>query len=150
MIRVISYKEVHAKEIFYNGMNIGCPPSKEEYLLFASTLNVPGQSFTAIDEEGRIICSAGIFDLWKGVGEAWLLGSKFLNEKGISLTRLLAKRFQIIIKTKKYQRIQCVVSNEWKSSQKFVELLGFKNEGLICQYGPDGLDYIRYAIIIGN
>ena len=150
MLTVINYKEVHASEIFYSGMNIGCPPGKEEYLSFAAKLNVPGQAFTAIDEEGRIVCSAGIFDIWKGVGEAWLLGSSVLNEKGMSLTRLLSKRFQIIIKTKKYQRIQCVVHNEWESSRKFVELLGFKNEGLMCKYGPDGLDYIRYAIIIGN
>jgi len=150
LIRIVNYREAHASEIFYSGMNVGSPPGKEEYLAFASKLNVPGQAFTAIDEEGRIVCSAGIFDVWKGVGEAWLVGSSILNERGIALTRILARRFKVIIKTKKYQRIQCVVHNEWTISQKFVELLGFENEGLMRKYGPEGWDYIRYALIIGE
>ena len=150
MIRIVNYKPVHAVEIFHNGMNIGSPPGKEEYLAFAAKLNVPGQAFTAIDEEGRLVCSAGIFDIWKGVGEAWLVGSKILNDRGIFLTRIISRRFKVIIKTQKYKRIQCVVHNKWKSSQKFVELLGFENEGLMRKYGPDGFDYLRYAIVIGE
>ena len=89
-------------------------------------------------------------DIWKGVGEAWLVGSKILNDRGIFLTRIISRRFKVIIKTQKYKRIQCVVHNKWKSSQKFVELLGFKNEGLMRKYGPDGFDYLRYAIVIGE
>ena len=150
MIRIVNYKPVHAVEIFHRGMNIGSPPGKEEYLAYAAKLNVPGQAFTAIDEEGMLVCSAGIFDVWKGVGEAWLVGSSILNERGITLTRIISRRFKIIIKTQKYKRIQCVVHNEWTISQKFVELLGFKNEGLMRKYGPDGWDYVRYALIIGE
>lgn len=150
MIKIVKYKDVHAVEIFYKGVNIGCPPGKEEYLEYAKKLDVPGQSFTAIDENGEIICSAGIFDVWNGVGEAWLLGSHLLNKRGIVLTRTIARRFKIIIKSKKYKRIQSVVHNEWDVSQKFVRFLGFKNEGLMEKYGPDGSDYIRYSIIIGK
>ena len=150
MIRIVNYKDVHAIEIFHKGVNIGCPPSKEEYLQYAKKLDAPGQSFTAIDEQGNIVCSAGIFDVWKGVGEAWLLGSSILNERGIALTRIIARRFKVIIKTQKYKRIQSVVHSDWEISQKFVKFLGFKNEGLMKNYGPDGDDYIRYSIIIGK
>jgi RimJ/RimL family protein N-acetyltransferase len=43
------------------------------------------------------------------------------------------------------QRIQASVHTRDKQAIRYVEWLGFENEGLMKKFGPDGSDYYRFA-----
>jgi RimJ/RimL family protein N-acetyltransferase len=43
------------------------------------------------------------------------------------------------------QRIQASVHANDKQAIRYVEWLGFENEGLMKKFGPDGSDYYRFA-----
>ena len=43
------------------------------------------------------------------------------------------------------KRIQASVHTNDQQAIRYVEWLGFENEGLMKKYGPDGSDYYRFA-----
>ena len=53
-----------------------------------------------------------------------------------------------MIKDNNIHRLQCVVKADWSEAQKFIEFLGWENEGFMKKYSKDGEDYFRYAKVI--
>jgi len=46
-----------------------------------------------------------------------------------------------------FVRIQAVVRTDWLVAIRFIERLGFKREGLMKKFGPDGNDFYLYGRI---
>ena len=130
---IVEYKPEHARDILAGDMNKGAPKHIGQFRDFAESINRPGTSFTAIDN-GYLIACAGIIPLWRGVGEAWFLGSERLHEYTKPIIRAVKKDFKRMIE-------------DWEEAQRFAKFLGFKDEGLMEKFGPDGSDYYRVARI---
>ena len=62
----------------------------EEFGRFTPTLAVPDMSFTAL-ENGHVIAAAGIYKLWSGVGEAWLLASERIHNNRVGVARAVSQ-----------------------------------------------------------
>ena len=97
---------------------------------------------------GYCIGMAGIFPLWDGVAEAWMFGSdlfpkypKFIFKHSKQIMDMAFRHFDI-------HRLQAAVAVDKPINRRFVEKLGFVDEGIMRKYGTRGTDYIRYAKVV--
>lgn len=108
---------------------------------------VQGEYGISASINGQSVIFAGILPMWPEVAELWCL----FPEDITSLSRKNPRQFIHIIKNYinlvPQKRIQTIVKADFKIAIKFIERFGFKNEGLMKKYGPDGQDYYRYAHI---
>ena len=105
---------------------------------------VAGMAFTLLCNSQPIV-SGGIFPLWNGVAEGWVISSKRIFDIKIKAARLIKKRTDILCAANKIWRLQTTVKANFKTGLRFTEFLGFENEGLMRGYGPDKTDYYRMA-----
>jgi RimJ/RimL family protein N-acetyltransferase len=102
-------------------------------------------------EDGRVLALGGIVPFYDegGVGEAWFLSTPEALRHGIALHRRVVKLFKSFF-DQGWWRIQTTVRADFTTGIVWLDRLGFKDEGLMEKYGPDGSDYIRYARVRGG
>lgn len=105
---------------------------------------VAGMAYTLLLNNQPIV-SGGIFPLWNGVCEGWVISSKRIFDVKIKAAKLIRHRTDILCAANKVWRLQTTVKANFKMGLRFAEFLGFKNEGLMRGYGPDKSDYYRMA-----
>ena len=105
---------------------------------------VAGMAYTLLLNNQPIV-SGGIFPLWNGVCEGWVISSKRIFGVKIKAAKLIRHRTDILCAANKVWRLQTTVKANFKMGLRFAEFLGFKNEGLMRGYGPDKSDYYRMA-----
>jgi len=107
-----------------------------------------GPAFTGVAPEG-IVASGGILPLWKGVGEAWVVSSELVNLYPLTFAKVIWRKLKELIETMDFERVQTTVDKDHLVSQKWVERMEFKKEGLMRKF-LGGRDYYRYALIKEN
>ena len=106
-------------------------------------------AFTAIFED-KIVGVGGAIVLWDGVGEFWLMLTADCKRDGvfgIMAFQAIKDKVDDIIEKHKLRRAQCTVRVDFPKARKMVEAIGFKLEGLMKKYCPDGCDVWLYARI---
>jgi hypothetical protein len=103
-----------------------------------------GPAFTLTN--GQIIGCGGILPLWKGVGEGWVITSDLVEKYPILFAKTVWRKMKELMVRMGLERVQTLVDAEHTVSQKWVERMGFENEGLMHKY-LGGRDFIRYAIV---
>ena len=142
--KIVSYQKEHGSTMIAMGLNdklMDLDASYEENRIDAA---VAGMAFTLLCNSQPIV-SGGIFPLWNGVAEGWVISSKRIFDIKIKAARLIKKRTDILCAANKIWRLQTTVKANFKTGLRFTEFLGFKNEGLMHGYGPDKTDYYRMA-----
>jgi hypothetical protein len=89
------------------------------------------------------IACFGLFTLWKGVGECWLMGSPELHKYSLSVIKVLRDLTNQLLSVG-MQRIQIYVNNT-DQLNKWARLLGFTFEGILHNHSIDGRDNAIYA-----
>tara|TARA_B100001175_G_C19379792_1_gene575993 strand:- start:555 stop:1007 length:453 start_codon:yes stop_codon:yes gene_type:complete len=107
-----------------------------------------GSSYTAFDENNRIIACGGIVELWKGHGDVWLFATEHLHDHKFAMARIVKKAMLIIAKENNYKRLQTHVLSDWDEAVRFIEFLEFKLEGFHPCYGPGETNYYSYGRIL--
>lgn len=95
---------------------------------------------------GVPVACSGILPLWKGVGEGWAVTSSLVEKYPIIFAKTIWRETVRLIKALDLDRIQTTVDAEHTVSQRWVERMGFVNEGLMKKY-LGGRDFFRYALI---
>ena len=95
---------------------------------------------------GEIHAVAGIVPLWEGVGEAWAIPTKHIGRRKIVIGRHFKNTFHMVANDLKMRRVQAAVKVGYKEAHNLARFVGMTEEGLMKKYGPDGADYMRYAI----
>jgi len=103
-----------------------------------------GRAYTIAN--GVPIACGGVLPLWKGVGEGWVVTSDLVEKYPLIFAKTVWRAMTELIVDMGLERIQTVVDSEHTVSQRWVERMGFKNEGLMKKY-LGGRDFIRYAIV---
>jgi hypothetical protein len=103
-----------------------------------------GPAFTLLNEKS-VIAIGGIAMLWRGVGEAWAIPSTEVEKHPLAFHRVIKKMIDIIQQNKNLHRVQASINEDHEKSHKWVKALGFKREGKMNGYGPNGENFIRYA-----
>lgn len=104
----------------------------------------PGRGLAFLDK-GQVFAITGLAPIWEGVAEAWFIPTKEMSAKKIQTIRLVRRELDAAIERLKLRRVQAVVRSDFVDAHKLAKFLGFESEGLMKKYGPDGLDYERYA-----
>lgn len=101
--------------------------------------------YTLFDDDMEILACAGVHLMWEGVAEGWIVMSVHGYKSPRTIARYTDRLFDTIMKDNSLRRIQASVSAADQRSVRFAKWLGFEDEGLMKQYGPDGGDYYRLA-----
>ena len=143
--KIVPYQKEHGQSMIAFGLNdklmdLDARYWKENRIDAA----LVGLSFTLLRDNIPIV-SGGIYPLWDGVAEGWVISSKRIFEVKVKAAKLIKQRTDILCAANKVWRLQTTVKANFKIGLRFAEFLGFKNEGLMRGYGPDKSDYYRMA-----
>lgn len=94
---------------------------------------------------GRPVCCFGLWQLWDGVAEAWMLPDEEIDKYAISVTRGARRVLDKAIQDIGIRRLQIAVRVQNDTAYKFAEALYFKTECVMKHYGPEGADYYLMA-----
>ena len=144
---IVPFEDAHAQQILNSGLNSKILELKPEHRKYAYYLKEVGMSYTGL-VDGKPIAAGGVFNLWDGVAEGWVLATKDIFNYPIFCAKHIKNRTEIIIKTNNIKRLQTSVKADCQMALRFAGWLGLKPEGRMVNYGPDGSDFIRYARII--
>ena len=100
--------------------------------------------YTLMDKD-VILCIGGVHNMWQGVGEAWLVVSEEGFLRPMTIAKYVAGMFEVLESENDFKRIQASVSMQDDVALRFVQWLGFDEEGVMRKYGLDGSDYARFA-----
>lgn len=142
MYRLTSFSPEHLSSIRVEDRSVLSPVSARDRLVaFYAT----HPSFSLWCDE-MYICSGGAVLPWKGVGDGWMImGKEPLENHGKALLKNGRLVLKILHDHFGVERAQCAVQVEQDKWIRFSEALGFKTEGLMSKYGPDGKDYLMMA-----
>lgn len=101
-------------------------------------------AFSLINGE-NVVAIGGIYELWPGVGEAFAIMSKSVTKYPKSLYSSFKSNIDAGMKIGNFIRVQATVKADFPAGIRFLEHLGFKEEGLMKKWGFDHCDYYRYA-----
>ena len=133
--------------ILEQGLNSEFLELKPEHKKYAFFLKEVGMSFTGL-VNNKPIAAGGVFHLWDGVAEGWVLATKDIYKYPVFCAKHIKQRTEIILQANKIKRLQTSVKANCDVALRFAKWLGLKEEGLMKNYGPDGSDFIRFARII--
>ena len=102
---------------------------------------------TKLFVNNKPIVAGGIFILWQGVAEGWVLANQNIYDVKFLAAKEIKIRTDLLCKKNKIKRLQTSVKAEFTTGVRFANWLGLKTEGLMKKYGPDGSDYLRMAKI---
>lgn len=145
-IKVVPYKSWHSTKIIQAGMNDEKLSIDAKAYSDKIELAEPGMSYTLLVND-TIVCSGGIYPLWTGVAEGWVLSTRRIFDFTLSACRAIKERTDLICENNKIWRLQTAVRADYETGLRFAGWLGLKKEGLMKKYGPDGSNYYKMAKI---
>jgi len=145
MVKIVPFETEHAVNIIQRNNDEGIKQktsvSVEEMI---RSYTIPGSRAVTIMKDKTPIVCAGIINLgWKR-GEAWLLKSSLFYKYKFSILKIGKRFIPLIAKEGSFRRVQSVSFTE---NNRWFECLGFKREGILEAYGPDGQSVIMYSRI---
>lgn len=103
-----------------------------------------GFAFTAWED--RPIGCAGVFEVWDGVGQAWMVLSLDILCRPVPLVRAVRRLLRDVMSDGGFIRVQASVADGHQAGHRFARCMGFRAEGLMRSYGPGGKgDFWMYA-----
>lgn len=118
---------------------------REDRSMFANYPKL-GPAYTLFDGD-RPIVSAGVAIMWPGVGESWMIVSKYIKKYPLSVYKSVSQIMNGIIKQMQLYRIQTVIKEDDDVAIVWIERLGYTREGVLRQFGPDKQNYLMYGRI---
>lgn len=94
-----------------------------------------------IEEDGEIFVIAGLAPQWENRALIWSYVSKNAGRHFRKIHKI-ANRF---LDQADYRRIEATVDVGFEAGVRWIEMLGFKYEGYMKAYRPDGADMLLYA-----
>ena len=140
------FKQEHADEIISYGMNSKLMEIDASFKENRICLADKGNAYTLFANQKPVV-AGGIYILWKGVAEGWVLANRNIFEIKLLACKEIKRRTDILCKKNNVKRLQTTVKYDFNTGIRFASWLGLKPEGIMRKYGPDGSDYYRMAKI---
>ena len=102
--------------------------------------SLEGNSFSGVVDNNVIACG-GIMDIWQGRGVAWMLLSSNISKWFLKIDRAI----RVQIAQSDLQRLEAYCYCDHLEGKRWLELLGFQQEGIMKKFTPDGKDHYLYA-----
>lgn len=118
----------------------------QEYL--AAFVGRPGYGQELVDagpcytvrQGGKIICCAGVVELWQGRASAWALLSGEAGRSMIGLHRMV----EDFLDNCGIRRVEAYVYPDFEPGHRWARMLGFEREGLMRAF-QRGADMVMYS-----
>ena len=140
------FKKEHADQIISYGMNHKLMEVDASYKDHRICLADKGNAYTLFFNKKPVV-AGGIYILWNGVAEGWVLANKNIFDIKFLAVKLIKQHTDELCKKNNIKRLQTSVKADFKPGVRFANWLGLETEGLMKKYGPDGTDYLRMARI---
>lgn len=148
MAQIIGFKPEHLFEIdvrWPEAIEFGAMNNRHAV---AQMCSVSGPAYTMLNDDRKPIASAGMAIIWRGVADGWAFTSNEIIDYRFAFHRAFVELLDMTQKLNSIRRIQTVVHEGNDASFRWLNRLGFENEGIMKSYGPDGANYYRLARII--
>ncbi len=99
----------------------------------------------SIVKENKVIAIFGFVVIWEGVSEVFTIMCKDIKEHGFLLYKTFKSSIEKMFEKHNFRRVQATVFVEFEAAINMVERLGFKREGLLRKWLPNGNDVYMYA-----
>ena len=138
MINIVPFETEHLQEIMLQ-------PAQQRFFSYfapeyASALKQSGPCFTAISEN-RVLGCAGLVKQWENRAIAWALLSGDIGANFIKVHRAVARFLDLC----ELNRVEAYVDASFEQGHRWIQMLGFSQEGYMKQFNPDGGDAMLYA-----
>jgi len=97
--------------------------------------------------DGRVVGCAGVLPQWPGRAIAWALLTRDLTARHFLRVHLKVLRVLRGAQDRGVRRIETTVDAGFDAGHRWARLLGFRPEGLMRAYSPDGRDHVLYACL---
>jgi len=148
-MRLVPFEVAHSEDLLSGNLNDERNRPSNKLGNFIPALVQEGMAFTGIDN-GYLVGAAGIYPLWHGVGEAWLLGADRMKNYPLSAARMVRRQLHQIAAAHGMWRVQAAMRSDWPELARWARFLGMEHEGTMRRYGVDGQDYERWAWVDGH
>lgn len=143
MLTIIPYKADHALTIQKNRCGEWIPA--EDAVAWAVERE-DHHAYTAL-LRGELFACGGINILWDRVGDAWVIGSRIVENYPLLFTRLVRRQLLTLSGVLDLERVQTMVKGDDEMALKWIELLGFAREGVHRKY-YQGQTFVSYARVL--
>lgn len=109
-----------------------------------SLLNTHGVR-VAVVHDGKACAVMGVVPIWPNVGQAWLIGTDEIGNHGVEVAHA-AKRVIKTLLDLEMHRIHAYSAAFHTQAHQWLEMIGFRRESTLKQYGKTGEDFYLYAI----
>ena len=142
--RIIPFHISHLDRIELNDHDNKVLSQFPDYREYMIAFTEYGVAYTAVGDD-IFYAMFGVFPLWRGVAEAWLMPSRHINRKTIAMHRASLRFFEHYAHKNSLVRLQFTVHSHNSRAVTWAERCYFNREGILKNYGPDGLDHFMYA-----
>lgn len=109
-------------------------------------LQTTGPATSTLVNDGRIIAVIGVYDLWEGVAEVFVIPSIYVQTCPLEFFYYVKRILkQICRDTTLLHRVQ-TRSLDDEPTSKWMRLLGFHSEGVLEAYTPQKQNYRMWAM----
>lgn len=107
---------------------------------YSHALKLSGPAFTGI-HEGRVLGCAGLVKQWENRAIAWALLSGDIGNEFVRIHRAVHRFLELT----SFDRVEAHVDADFEQGHRWIHMLGFKQEGYMKQFNPNGGDAVLYA-----
>ena len=115
-----------------------------QWLPFAAGYHDMGPAFTLIDGDTVLGC-AGVIVSGR-VGEAWAALSDAIRTRPLVLHRTVKRKLNQIVIEHGLLQVISTVYRDFAAGRRWVERLGFRQEGMLTDYMGTGETHVRYVL----
>ena len=109
-----------------------------------SLLNTPGVRVAVV--HGGVACAVmGVVPVWPNVGQAWLIGTEEIGNHGVEVAHAAKRVIKTLLDLEMHRIHACSAAFHTQAHQ-WLEMIGFRRESTLKQYGKTGEDFYLYAI----
>jgi hypothetical protein len=128
----------------YDVESLNCLGNYEHRL---SVIGSYGPAYTGV-HNGKVVGIGGIMLFWRGVGEAWLVGSKQISSIKMDFHKTIIRVIDTVSKGLNIVRLQGVIPVRHSRFIRWMEISGFEYESTMEKYGANGEDCVMMKRIM--
>ena len=141
---IVPYNTQHGDEMIEFGLNDKLMDHDAQFKENRIDNAIPGLSYTLLLDD-LPICSGGIYPLWDGVAEGWVIASKRIYDHKIKSVSSIKRRLDLLCTNNNIWRVQTSVKEDFKVGIRFAEWLGLENDGEIVYQHKNEKRHIEVA-----
>ena len=138
-VEVRDYKKEDAYTILHKNIREHDARDVTDFETYAELWGKEGPAYTIVIDDEIVFCG-GVVKIGWNRGEAWTLMSSLFYKYPKTCFKICRNQLNDVIQKHGLKRVQALVDPSLYGGVRFMEHLGFQQEGLLRKYGPKNED----------